>query len=359
MGIQNPIKKGLAVAVIFLFAGMSIIPSTGTTIVKKSTMPTSNGNTLYVSGSGNPPVANFTIYNESSVGVVYFDGSLSYDLDGIIISYEWDFDDGAIGNGEYVIHQYCDCGTYDVTLTVTDNDGLKGNLTKSIDVILANIPPPDMVIDGPTSGNVGTEYDYTFYAMFPEGIIVFFLIDWGDGNNTGWIGPYWSFDFVTLTHSWSEKGTYIIKAKAKDFCREGDWTTSTMIVVENEAPTAPDIDGPTSGTVGTEYEYTFTAVDPDGDDIFLWIEWGDGTVEQDGWIGPYNSGEEITVSHTWSEQGTYTIGAKAKDVFDTESEWGTLEVKMPVNQQSSNSLFLRFLERFPNAFPILRLFLKL
>jgi len=134
-----------------------------------------NGNTLYVGGSGDPPVANFTIYNDSLVGFVRFDGSLSYDLDGIIISYEWDFGDGTIGNGEYVYHQYCDCGTYDVTLTVTDNDGLKGNLTKSIVVVLANYPPPDTVIDGPTSGNVGTEYEYTFWAMFPEDIIVFLL----------------------------------------------------------------------------------------------------------------------------------------------------------------------------------------
>jgi len=201
--------KSIVFGIIILFIGMSGTPLTGTNLVKQSTKATLNGNTWYVSGSGNPPVANFTIKNDSVVGFVEFDGSLSYDLDGMIISYEWSFGDGTVGNGEYVVHQYCDCGTYNVTLTVTDNDGLEGNLTKSINVILANIPPPTTVIDGPPSGNVGTEYEYTFYAMFPETIIVFLLIDWDDETNTGWIGPYYPFDIVTLKHSWTKKGTTV------------------------------------------------------------------------------------------------------------------------------------------------------
>ncbi|MBA7636880.1 hypothetical protein ES703_44508 [subsurface metagenome] len=50
---NNLIKKGVVVAVILLFISVSVIPSTGTTVVKKSTMPTFyDGNTLYVGGSG-------------------------------------------------------------------------------------------------------------------------------------------------------------------------------------------------------------------------------------------------------------------------------------------------------------------
>ena len=192
-------------------------------------------NTLYVCGSGNPPVANFTIKNDSSVGFVEFDGSWSYDSDGIIISYDWTFDDGTISNGEYVIHQFCDIGTYDVTLTVTDNDGLKGNLTKSIDVILANIPPPNTEIDGPPSGNVGTEYEYTFRIFYTDDAILFLLVEWGDGNTTDWIGPYFGFDFVVLTHSWSEAGKYTIRAKAKDFCREGSWAEFEVTMPRDKA----------------------------------------------------------------------------------------------------------------------------
>ena len=87
------------------------------------------------------------------------------------------------------------------------------------------------------------------------------------------------------------------------------------------------------------------ATDPDGDDIWYFIEWGDGFCED--WIGPYSSGQDVIVSHTWDEQGEFTISAKAKDIFDAEGEWGTLEVTMPINQQSPYPLLELFRERFP------------
>jgi len=123
------------------------------------------------------------------------------------------------------------------------------------------------------------------------------------------------------------------------------------------APDAPAITGETQGQYGEEYEYTFVSTDPENQDVRYYIEWGDGETEE--WIGPYSSGQEISVSHTWDEEDTYTIRAKAKDTLDVESQWGTLEVTMPVNQQYQYPLFHWFLERFPNAFPILRQLLGL
>ena len=132
-----------------------------------------------------------------------------------------------------------------------------------------------------------------------------------------------------------------------------DW----VVVVVNRAPDKTSIDGPASGKAGSLYTYYFNSTDPDGDDLYYYIDWGDDQFEE--WIGPYASGEEVRASHTWSEQGTYTIKAKARDIFDKESDWAYLEITMPVNQQFSNSLFLRLLERFPNAFMILRHVLEL
>jgi len=119
------------------------------------------------------------------------------------------------------------------------------------------------------------------------------------------------------------------------------------------APEAPTIAGETQGHYGESYEYTFVSNDPESQDIRYYIDWGDGSYED--WIGPYSSGQEITVSHIWAEENTYTIQAKAKDTLDVESQWGTLQVTMPVNQHSYPfPLLQRLLERFPNAFPILR-----
>ncbi len=132
-------------------------------------------------------------------------------------------------------------------------------------------------------------------------------------------------------------------------------------VVSNNPPNTPSIDGEINGEVGSEYDYTFVTTDPDGNDVYYWIEWDDDS--SDGWIGPYNSNEEITVSHTWSEQGTYIIKVRAKDMYGALSEWETLEVTMPRNR-AINGPFLNYLQNFltghPSLFPILqRLILRL
>jgi PKD repeat protein len=55
---------------------------------------------------------------------VEFDGSASTDEDGIIVTYDWDFGDENTGSGVNPAHSYSDTGTYRVTLTVTDDNGL-------------------------------------------------------------------------------------------------------------------------------------------------------------------------------------------------------------------------------------------
>ena len=113
----------------------------------------------------------------------------------------------------------------------------------------------------------------------------------------------------------------------------------------SQPPEAPIIKGPASGKAGVEYDYTFVTIDPNDDDVYYYIEWGDGNVEE--WIGPYNSSEEITLGHSWEENGTYIIKAKAKDTYDIESHWTELVVTMPRNKVLYNSYLLRFLEQLP------------
>jgi hypothetical protein len=65
---------------------------------------------------------------------ITFDGSGSYDPDGTISSYDWDFGDGKTGTGMIVNHKYRKAGTYVVTLTVTDNDGGTGQDTATVTI---------------------------------------------------------------------------------------------------------------------------------------------------------------------------------------------------------------------------------
>ena len=94
--------------------------------------------------------------------------------------------------------------------------------------------------------------------------------------------------------------------------------------VDNNPPATPDINGSANGEAGTSYSYTFSSTDPEGDDVFYYIEWGDGLAEE--WIGPHSSGNETTVDHTWSKQGTFTIKAKARDSRGGTSDWESLEI---------------------------------
>ncbi len=71
-----------------------------------------------------PPIANaggpYTSFTSKKNS---FDGSGSYDNDGSIVEYLWDFGDGILGTGKTQKHTYTTPGNYSITLTVTDNNG--------------------------------------------------------------------------------------------------------------------------------------------------------------------------------------------------------------------------------------------
>ena len=76
---------------------------------------------------------------------VDFDASASYDPDGTIVHYQWDFGDGASGQGVNPRHTYTSVGEYSIVLTVTDNDGLSDSETKSV-IVKTLYPPLDVTL---------------------------------------------------------------------------------------------------------------------------------------------------------------------------------------------------------------------
>jgi hypothetical protein len=130
-------------------------------------------------------------------------------------------------------------------------------------------------------------------------------------------------------------------------------------IESNTPPEAPDIDGSTKGNPGTSYEYGFTSIDPNDNNIAYYVvDWGDDTGEET-ITGPFASGEEATASHTWSAKDTYIIKAKSVDSLGAESEWGTLEISIPKNKQTISSLFLQFIQNLIQRFPILEQIISL
>ena len=78
-----------------------------------------------------------------------------------------------------------------------------------------NTPPTSPEIYGPTSGKVGEDYDFTFVSESFDNISLFYYVKWGDESFNDWFGPFDSGEIVTLSHNWSTRGKYAIKARTK------------------------------------------------------------------------------------------------------------------------------------------------
>ncbi len=87
-----------------------------------------------------------------------------------------------------------------------------------------NNPPGVPTITGPSSGKPNTEYDFTFNATDPDDDEVKYIINWDDGTTVETVyNP--SCVPVEVCHTWNEKDTYIITAKAVDiYGAESDWS---------------------------------------------------------------------------------------------------------------------------------------
>ena len=130
----------------------------------------------------------------------------------------------------------------------------------------------------------------------------------------------------------------------------------TFSTVENHPPEIPDIYGPNNGKPGKSYDFKFNAVDPDGHKIRYIIDWGDSNFYNTSFT---QSGINFTVSHTWSEEGSYNIKVKAEDEYGMIGPEATKIVTMPRVKNYVNEPILKFLKNHPNLFPILQLLLKL
>jgi len=123
-----------------------------------------NINFILGSVSNECPVASFTYSPENpTVGQeITFDASSSYDPDGQIVSYDWDFGDGNSAQEEVVTHAYVNAGDYISSLTVTDNGGLQGSTNQTITV---SYPPPtiekiDAKMVSPNELGIGVSVTY-------------------------------------------------------------------------------------------------------------------------------------------------------------------------------------------------------
>ena len=182
------------------------------------------------------PIANLSA-GEPYQGVVnseiIFNGSRSYDPDGYIISWKWDFGDGSNGEGEMATHSYPIAGIYTIILTVTDNEGATNDSETSVLVIQPNSPPSNPEINGPTNGKKDSDYTYTAVSSDNDNDSIKYIFDWGDGtSNESEFLP--NGTIFAITHKWTSTGSYTFKVTAND--NQTISSSELTVVIEEPEP---------------------------------------------------------------------------------------------------------------------------
>jgi PKD repeat protein len=244
-----------------------------------------------------PPVAAFTANpNRVVVGQpVEFDASSSHDPDGTILSYAWDFDDGTTASGRIVFHSYGSIGTYNVSLTVTDNDSLTDTAFEDV-VVSASIPGrPPVAVFTVSPSPAATEEPVTFDASGssdPDGGIVSY--EWDFGDSDGGEGNL-------TTHEYESPATYLIRLTVRDNQNLSANSMQTLVVTDRPRPVISH--SPTTIFIGTAVSFDATgSVDPDGT-IEAWT-WNFGDDSED--MGPQ-------VTYLYLQKGSFTVTLTVQD----------------------------------------------
>jgi PKD repeat protein len=114
-------------------------------------------------------------------------------------------------------HTFTSAGTYNIKVMAEDKYGAQSIFSETLQVIIISNPPnKPNTPDGSIRGKPGVSYLYQTSTTDPDGDLLYYTWDWGDGTPINWTGPYNSAQTVAASHTWSTKGSYSVKVKAKD-----------------------------------------------------------------------------------------------------------------------------------------------
>jgi hypothetical protein len=151
-------------------------------------------------------------------------------------TYTWDFDnDGSYddGVGTNPTNSWNSAGTYPIKIKVVDSLGTNDTDSAQVTITTPNTPPnKPSTPTGPVSGKTGKQLTYSSNAVDTDGDQVYLMFDWGDGNTSGWLGPFNSGTSHNASHSWATKGSYSIKVKSRDTKgEESSWSNSFTVTI--------------------------------------------------------------------------------------------------------------------------------
>ena len=225
---------------------------------------------------------------------VTFDSRETMNIQGLPLTYEWDFGDGEQGTGPSPTHTYTRVGSFRVTLRVSDGT-LSHETWTTVSVLESTSPLADA--GGPYSGVTGVPILFDGRGSSdPNGDRLLLL--WRFGEGTSGVGEY-------VFKTYFQPGTYNVSLQVLDGTglTDTDETVARIDPGPQRAP-IPAAGGPYQGFVGVAVHFDGTGtVDPDGDNLqYRWI-FGDGGEE----------GSVRTPHHTYGEAGVYEVVLEVTD----------------------------------------------
>jgi PKD repeat protein len=222
------------------------------------------------------------------------------DPQGGALTYRWEFSEGGSTFRQSPVRTYRTPGTYTATVTVRDPQGKTASET--VEVVVSERPnaaPSVDVAADPTSGPAPLRVRFGAAATDPDGPQrdITYLWDFGDDNGSQF--------GRNASHTYTEPGTYTATVTATD--GKGAFDTAEITIVvdgppANQPPTVQVAADPRSGTAPLPVRFTSAARDPEGKQMLMVWDFGDGV--QAG--GP-------AISHTYRTPGTYTAKLTVTD----------------------------------------------
>ena len=242
-----------------------------------------------------PPVADFTATPTSGVApltVTFTDMSSSN-----VLSWSWQFGDGATSNAENTSHVYTAAGTYNVNLTV---QGLCGEDTQTKQVVIDVCPQP-------VANFTFTTYDCNSTVTFK---------DTSTGNPSSWSWQFGDGTTSTLQNPvqvYTNAGTYTVNLTATRVCSDGTSRQSTIskqVVVDPESPPVADFSAsPTSGVAPLTVNFT----DLSSSNVLSWSwQFGDGATSM-----------LENTSHVYTAAGTYNVNLTVQGLCGEDTDHKT------------------------------------
>jgi PKD repeat protein len=266
------------------------------------------------------PFARLTELPPHCVGeTIRFDGKESFDPDGSIKNYLWDFGDGSTAEGVEAEHTYNAPGVYHVTLAVDDGSGVLNSSDETTITMIINFPPtadagPDyLVCPGEEIKFDGSE------SRDRDGVVKEWAWFLGDGATA---------KGKNVVHAYERPGRYrVVLTVHDDSDTQCTMAYDVMMVEVNTPPVAvagPDLETFYGGAYDAVIFDGTRSFDPDGDPLTYHWDFGDGTIG----TGP-------KVSHVYKNPGTFTARLRVSDGTNTGCKESMDELKVTVKSRDT------------------------